>query len=414
MGAPSRGTVPAAGRDELSTGTVPGAGRDELSAGTVPGAGRDDAIVVRPAEPRDDAARCALFARVAMEAELGLSVDRAPDFDALYRLQARDWVSVVVERGGAIEGTGTILVRDGYIGGAVRRVGYLGDLRLSPRVQGRLLLDRFYGALLESVRDRFGCELFLTAVIATNEAALRALTARTRRSRKARRPVYTPVGDFDIRSLHLLAPRRRPASPFPVRRAAPADIPALARLLDADARRRPFGYVFTEEELRRRLAEWPGLAAESFLIAEGPDGAPAGCLAPWDAAPVKRTVVTSYRGSMRRVRLGYDLAATLLRRDRLPRPGEAFRYRYVTHQAVPSDDPRVLRVLLDAAYREARAAGDHFLSVCAPEAGPLEPALRGFHATSLRARLFVVSLPDVDVAPVASPAHWPGFEMALV
>lgn len=380
----------------------------------IPGAERDDAIVVRPAEPRDNAARCALFARVAMEAELGLSVDRTPDFDALYRLQATDWLSVVVERAGAIEGTGTILVRDGYIGGAVRRVGYLGDLRLSPRVQGRLLLDRFYGALLEGVRARFGCELFLTAIIASNEAALRALTARTRRSREARRPVYTPVGDFDIRSLHLLAPRRRASSPFSVRPAGPGDVPALARLLDADARRRPFGYVLTEAELRRRLETWPGLRPASFYVAEGADGVPAGCLATWDASPVKRTIVTAYRGSMRRVRLGYDLAATLLRRGRLPRPGEAFRYRYVTHQAIPSDDPRVLRALLGAAYRDARAGGDHFLSVCAPEASPLEPAFRGFHATSLRARLFVVSLPGVDVAPVLPPAHWPGFEMALV
>lgn len=371
-------------------------------------------VAVRRAEPDDNAARCELFARVAMEADLGLSVRRAPDFDALYRLQSREWLSVVVDIDGAIEGTGTIVVRDGYVGGAVRRVGYLGDLRLSPRAQGRLLLDRFFGGLLEDVRDRFGCELFLTAVIASNERALRALSARTSRSSTSRRPVYSPVGDFDIRSLHLLLPRPTGRPPCIVRRATAADVPALARLLDDDGRPRAFGFVVTEQELRRRLHDWPGLSIESFLVAESATGQLLGCLALWDAAPVKRMVVTSYRGAMRRVRLGYNMAATLMRRAKLPQPGEAFRYQYVTHQAIPSGDPRVLRALLGRAYTEARSAGHHFLSACVPDTGSLAPAFNGFPATNLRARLFVVSLPGVDVSQVVPATEWPGFEMALV
>ena len=371
-------------------------------------------VVVRPAEPRDNAGRCALFARVDMEADLGLSVHRGPDFDALYRLQSPDRLSVVVDIGGAVEGTGTILVREGYVDGRVRPVGYLGDLRLSPRAQGRLLLDRFFGRLLEDVRERFGCELFLTAVIGSNDRAMRALTTRTRRSRAAGRPVYTPVGDFAIRSIHLLLPRRRRRLGTVVRKAEVADIPAIARLLDADARRRPFGYVFTEAELLRRLNDWPGLHLDSFSVAESPSGGLTGCLAVWDPAPVKRMVVTAYRGPMRRVRLGYDVAATLLRRDRLPGPGSALRYRYVTHQAIPSGDPAILRGLLERAYGEARRAGAHFLGVCAPDGDPLAPGLSGFSATDLRARLFVVAAPGVDVSAVVPTATWPGFEMALV
>lgn len=374
------------------------------------------AIVLRAAEPGDNAGRCALFARVTMETELGLSVRRDPDFDALYRLQSRDWHSVVVELEGRVEGTGTILVRDGYVNGEVKRVGYLGDLRLSPKVQGRLLLDRAFAGLLAQARDRFGCELFLTSVIASNTRALRALVTRTARSRAAGRPVYAPVGDFDIRSLHLLVPRRSAGDAVAVRRAVDADIPAIARLLDDDARRRPFGYVFTEQELRRRLAEWPGLGIGSFYLADAGAGDIRGCIALWDATPVKRMVVTAYRGSMRRVRFGYDLVARFLGRAPLPRTGEAFRYLYVTHQAVRGDVPTVLRALLEAAYRDAREAGQHFLSVCVPNGSALEPAYRGFHSTSLTARLFVVSLPDVDVSLVVPPAtsEWPGFEMALV
>jgi hypothetical protein len=127
-------------------------------------------------------------------------------------------------------------------------------------------------------------------------------------------------------------------------------------------------------------------------------------------------MVTAYRGTMRQARFAYDIGAALLGRARLPAPGagEPFRYQYVTHQTIPSDDPRVLRVLLEQAYRDARKAGYHFVSACAPRGSTLEPAFHGFTATNLAARLFVVSLPGVDVSHVTSSRAWPGFEMALV
>ena len=370
-------------------------------------------VVVRPAEPRDNAARCDLFARVTMASDLVLSVHRGPDFDALYRLQTDRWLSVVLELDGAIEGTAALLVRDGYIGGVRRRVGYLGDLRFSPKLEGRMLLDRHFRPLLEEARERFGCELLLTAVIASNQKALRALTRETPRSRRAGRPRYTPVGDFDIRSIHLLLPRRPERSPFAVRRATERDIPALARLLDSDARSRPFGYVFSEAELRRRLREWPGLSVESFLVAESGSGELAGTLALWDASAVKRMVVEEYRGAMRRVRFGYDLAARVLGVPRLPARGEALRYVYVTHQAIPSGDPRILRALLTTAHRDARGSGPQLIMTCAPRGSTLEPAFRGFMCTSLPARLFAVTLPEIEL-PAGVASTWPGFEMALV
>jgi acetyltransferase (GNAT) family protein len=383
-------------------------------ADVVPVTSRAGTASLRLATPDDNAARCALLARVAMESDIGLSVRRDPDFDALYRLQSSTWESYVVETNGAVEGIGTVLIRDGYLGGERRRVGYLGDLRFSPSIEGRALLDRFYGPLLERMRDRYGCEHFLTAVIASNERALRALTQVTTRSQRAGRPRYTTVGDFDIRSIQLLLPRRQPRGEFVVRRATLSDLGAVATLLDEDARARPFGYPFSEAELRRRLDEWPGLTIDSFYLAFTRRGELVGCMALWDASEVKRMVVTAYRRTMRRARVLYDALAWLTRMRPLPDVGAPFRYLYVTHQAVPSGDARILRALLTTAYTDTRAARDHhFISACAPVGSTLETAYHGFQVTNLRARLFVVTLPDIQV-PDALTGAWPGFEMALV
>ncbi len=383
-------------------------------------------LVVRQARPDDDDGRRALLGGVAMDTELSLSVVRTPTVDAMYALHATAWESWVVAGGnGAIEGMGSVLVRDGYVDGAVRPIGYLGDLRFSTRAEGRHLLDRAYGPILAGVRDRYGCEFFLTAIIASNARARRALTVQTERAARHGRPKYTLLREFDIRSLHLVVPNAYHVVPsvardllfrrsrVMVRRAIVADIPAVAVLLDDDARRRPFGYPMPEAELRRRLATWPGLTIGSFHVAER-GGVMVGCVAPWDAAPVKQTVVAGYTGAMGRVRRAHDIAARVLRRPQLPKPGEPFCYQYLTHVAVPSNDPGVLRALIASAYASARRAGFHFLSACAPVGDPLDVAYRGFPATNLRAHLYVVTLPGTTIPDALLSAPMPGFEMALV
>jgi hypothetical protein len=369
-------------------------------------------LQLRRATPADGAAMCELFARVPMETELALSIRRDPDFTALLRLQSDDWECWVAEDAGRVEAMASLVFRDGYLGGERRRVGFLGDLRLSPAVQGRHLLNRVYGPTLAQSAAARGCAASLSAVIASNERALRALTVQNRRQRGM--PRYTPLTDFRIRNVHLTLPRLPKRSAFRVRRAAEADLPALAAFLDADARRRPFGQPMPKAELRRRLAEWPGLSIDSFYLAEDRDGALAGCLAMWNAAPVKRTVVAAYRGKMRRIKTGYDIAARLLRFPRLPDPGEELRYLYATHQAVPSDDPAVLRALLERVYADHRRSGYVLLSFFGPEGDPMEPAFRGFQFTDLPARLFVVTPPGVEPPPECLAPGRPGFEMALV
>ncbi len=117
---------------------------------------------------------------------------------------------------------------------------------------------------------------------------------------------------------------------------------------------------------------------------------------------------------MRRVKLAYNLAARLLRFPPLPQAGETFRYLYVTHQAIASEDPEIMRALLDAAYGEHRRSGYHFLSVCVLVDDPLEPAFRGFQITDLAARLYLVTLPEAQVNLERFRQARPGFEMALV
>lgn len=132
---------------------------------------------VRPAVDADDPGLRRLFSSITMDADLSLRVDREPDVFALYRMQhAHACEAWIGELDGEVVGLGTLMARDGYVGGELRRIGYLGDLRLDPRVRGREVLATIYGPVLDGFAERHGVGVFYTAVIASNRRAVAALT----------------------------------------------------------------------------------------------------------------------------------------------------------------------------------------------------------------------------------------------
>ncbi len=126
----------------------------------------------------DNEALLELFGAVPMEGELILSTRRDPDFFALYRMQRAEAECRVYEGGQGLAGMGTVLVRSGWLDGRPQPLGYLGDLRARPGASRARALARFYGPTLDEIARRTGCEAFLTAVLASNQAALNALTRR--------------------------------------------------------------------------------------------------------------------------------------------------------------------------------------------------------------------------------------------
>jgi hypothetical protein len=374
---------------------------------------RPSEVVVRDATPDDDAALCDLFARITMDGDLRVSVERSPEFFKLYGLQRLNSKRVfVAEVQGSIEGVASFLVRDGWLEGEHHAVGYLGDLRLSPRIRGGFFFGRRFGAGLRECFEGAGVEVATTAILGSNAVAIRFLTKRSKRF--ADKPVYRPWTSFDILNLHFARKKRpRTFKGLTVRTASEPDLAAIASLLSEDQRRREFGYVIDEALLRTRLESWPGLNVEDFRLAYRNEEL-VGVAAPWDAYAVKRMVVLEYRGSMRWIRAGFNLGSLFFRYPPLPPVGKAMRYAYLTHVAIKNDDPDVMSALVDQIYCDLHGTGLNFLTVYRQHEDPLSPAFAPYQSTPIPAQLFTVSLAgsrfnDWDPGP-----QRPGFEMALV
>jgi hypothetical protein len=364
---------------------------------------------LRLATRDDNAALLELFGAVPMQGDLVLSTQRGPDYFALFGMQRGEAEVYIHGESERLDGMGALHVRDGWLEGRPCRVGYLGDLRTRFSARRVLGLPRYFGPVLEEASQRHGVDVYLTAVMATNAAALQALV-RERPKRKAQ-PRYTLLRRFGAVSVQFTLRRTPRPGAYTVRRATAEDVPAMAALLDADHRARPFGYRYDTGELEHRLAHWPGLKVEDSYLAFDAGGRLVGCTSAWDPSAVKRYRVLAYQGGMRWVRRGYDVLATVLGAPRLPAPGEDFRYFYLCNTSITGEDPAIFRALVERVYADFHGRGYHFFTLYQDEGDPLAPALKGFLLRRLDFHLYAVtpaSRPRRDFPPGRT-----GFEIAL-
>jgi hypothetical protein len=371
---------------------------------------------LRLATPADNDALVALMGAVPMEGELRVSTQRGPDFFQLYAMQrgaTEVWAFDTASSTGEprLGGCGAILVRDGFLGGTPRPCGYLGDLRSAGFTRLSRLFPLAFAEVLDGVRERHGCEHFLTGVMATNQAALSALT--TKKKHRAGQPRYDLLARFDTVAVHFVW-KKKPQVPsgLSVRTATDDDVGALADFLAEDHARRPFGWRFDDGELQHRLAHWPGYRLEQTYLCHDDRGHLVGATTCWDAAAVKRYRVHGYEGGMLWTKRGLDVGGRLLGFPSLPAPGHDFRYFYLANLSIKDDAPAVLRALLSTIYAEQHAAGYHFFAFPLYEGDPLAPALKGFIARRIPFHLYRVAPSTAPATPLSFDGR-PGFEMAL-
>jgi hypothetical protein len=374
-------------------------------------AAREEATV-RLARRDDSAGLAELFARVVLDSDLSLSVERDPDFFALYDMEMpeREQVVFTVELGPTLEGVASFLGRDAYLHGQRMRTAYMSDLRMSPKVSGKVF-GKLMGERHAEASRALGADLMYTVVFDSNKAGQKALVERN--PRFPDKPWYNPLRKFTIQSLHFLQPRPLRRARHKVRVATARDVDAITALLAADHKQRPFGYVFDDGLLERRLKNWPRFGIERFYLAVDAADNILGCVAPWDAVDVKRYRVVGYKGDMRWVKRGYNLAARALGAQPLPEPGGLLRYLYLTHVCVPSEDPGVMASLVDAVYAAHWGRGYCFMSSYVERDDPLKAAYRGYVTSGLPATLYAVTPHDQPLDVRTLGTGRPGFEMSL-
>jgi len=365
-------------------------------------------VVAREATPADNDALVELSVACPMEGDIGLAVDRAPDFFALNRLEGATWrVGVVDAPDGRPVGCIAVAERNVHLNGEPRPAMYISDLKVHPAHRGGGAAD----ALVIWARDACiaahgpGVLAFVT-VLAGNRSMLRRMEG------PRGLPPIERVATFRSHTIPLLW-RRRPAGDgaLTVTRAQPGDVEEMAGLWGRLASARQFSPVHDAVSLGAWIDGAPGLDLSDYRVVRRPGGALAGFLGVWDQSGFKRLRVTGYSRRLAAVRVAFNGLAPLVGGTKLPAPGGALRNVTAVNVCAPPDDPAVLRSLVVDAYNDNRRRGFSFLNVGLDVADPLAAGLEGLLAQPTDVWICVATSGGPPPPLDGRPSH---HELALV
>lgn len=329
--------------------------------------------VVRDAVDADNEALVRLSVACPMEGDIGLAVDRAPDFFVLNRLEGERWRVGVVE-GPQADPVGCIAVaqRTVYLDGRPATSMYVSDLKVHPDFRGGDIADALTRWARDVCIEMSGPDVLLFfTVLAGNRSVQRRMAG------PRGLPGAEVVATFQTQSVSLLWHRRPSGAGVTVRPAQAADLEEMAELWARLAPMHQFAHTFTATSLAAWIDAAPALDLSSYSVARWSDGGLAGFMGAWDQSSFKRLRVTGYSRRLAAARAAFNVVAPFVGATRLPPPGAALHNLTAIHVCVPPEEPGVLRALVLDTYNRARGKGYSFLNVGLAEADPLMAGLRG-------------------------------------
>ena len=335
------------------------------------------------ATPADEADLRRLLRETPMQGAIRVGFTHEPDYFAGTGLAGADDRTLLARESGRLVGAGRCTTRPAWLNGEVRRVAYLGELRLAPEVQGRWDILRGGYAFFTAAYARDPADFCYTSIIADNTRARRLLERGARGL-----PRYQFIGEH----VTLLLPVATSPVPAKFTVTTGADLPAetLAGFLNAAARDRQLAAHWTPDRLRSLAAH--GLRPEDFIVLR--QGAEiAACAGVWDQHAFRQILVTGYSPLLAATRPGYNLLAPLLGQPRLP-PADSFvRQAFLSPWACRPGDVVARSALIQSARATAARRGLDCLTLGGT---PDDAALQVLRGRRYLSRLYRVDWPGQE------------------
>jgi hypothetical protein len=364
-------------------------------------------FLIEPATREDDAALRDLFRRTSMGNGIEVSFEREPSYFAALDIQGdQHEVGVIRDRyTGSIIGSGTRILRKGFLNGQATDVGYLGDLRIDPKYRNGTLAARLYRNLQN--RDPW-CDWYYTVIFEENTQALNAIA-----TGRAGLPTYHDCGRILCPGIELRGKLSRLSVPGVIlRQAKKVDLPQVVDCLNRNLIRRQFSSVHQIDDFLNGK-RWRGLEPEDFHIAER-DGEIVGVMAAWDQSTFKQTRIVHYHGHWRWIAPVSRWLSPLRRAPGLPVPSKCLSYFYACCVAVDGDDIEIFRALLRELYNAHAHKKWLYFMVGLHERDPFVQVLSEYTRIPFAGRLFAVSLAEHLQQPPPLDSRVPSIEVATL
>jgi hypothetical protein len=346
-------------------------------------------FILELATPADDPDIRRLLAENPIPGQIALTYEREPDYFLGCGTMGRCYQVVVARHrpSGKLAGVVSRATRPLFINGQVEEVGYLSQLRIDQRFQGRWLLPQGFH-YLRQLHTGGRVKGYLAAIIEGNTQATGLLVNHPRRGY----PAFQEICHLWTLALILRGPKRIPSSPYQISHGSMADLSEIVGLFKQHGSAKQFFPAYTETDFGGS-ALTRDFKVEDFILARQ-KGKLVGVLGLWDQSAYKQTVVQGYSGSLGRWRALYNLGLRLVGAQPLLSPGEQIRFAYASFICMANHNPDAFRLLLRYVYNLAVERGFTHLMVGLPEKDPLLPVARQYWHIPYHSRLYIACWED--------------------
>jgi len=312
---------------------------------------------------------------------ISLSFGREPDYFSDADVPGEAKQTIIARENGRIASMGSCTVRQRFVNGRPRRVGYLGGLRLDSAFAGRFDVVRRGYAFFKEVESADPADFYFTSIAADNERARRFLERGL-----PGMPKYEFIGEFVT---VVIGTTRRRVSRSPLPSSVDVDEKCVSRV-NAHNRLYQFSPSWSVEELKHN--ETLGLEGPLALESQGRIVARA---ALWDQRNYKQTVICGYSPAVAFTRPFLNVVGRLLGQPRLPARGTILANAFITQLVVDPGNSESCIELIKALIQTASERGLEFLTLgFAGNDSRLLAIRTNFHRLEYLTRLYVVRWPE--------------------
>lgn len=363
------------------------------------------------ASEADDAEIRRLLRETPMPGRISISLEREPNALVAAAVEGDEHHTIIARdpKSNRLIAMGSISIRERYVNGEPTRIGYLGQLRLDRRWRGHATVILRGYQFFQRLHESLGVKLYLTSIASDNIAARQFLERGLRGM-----PTYQPM--CELVTL-VFRPPRFGAVPLGdshvmIRQGTPELMPAIAGLLQDCNAGGQFSPVWTPLQLKS-LSQF-GLAPCHFRILFNRDR-PIACAAIWDQRLCRQAVVRRYPTALRLARVPLNGLARIIGLPKLPPIGQPLALAFVSHVAVPSDQPASIQPLICWLHATAQGLGVDNIAVGLDARDPRLAMLRdSFGGREYRTQLYCVHWEDGRDAAAALDDRLLQPELALL
>jgi hypothetical protein len=342
-------------------------------------AGRTRRAAFALATRADDADIRRLLRENPMPGRITLALEREPDYFSDARVPGTGKQTIVASEGGRAVCVGNCAVRERFVNGQPRRVGYLGGLRLDTRATGRFDILRRGYEFFRELQANQPADFYFTSIATDNVPARRFLE-----SGLPGMPIYEFIGDY----VTFLLPTGFGSLTGAGTKTGRPDFAELAGMLNEYGCEYQFAPLWSGNELS--ALQSLNLNVDDFQFITG-GGRFIAAAALWDQRPFKQTVIRAYEPWLALARPALNFGAGILGQARLPAVGSTLSHAFLSHLALATGRPGPLVEIVRQLCSVAKGRGIEFLTAGFAAHDPRLAVMRGkFRFREYASRIYAV------------------------